>query len=507
MKKINKVLAILCASAVVAGVGAFTGCTAPEDGGAHTHNYQYTSVSDTQHKGECNVEGCEDPTITEDHTWGDNDKCTKCDAVKPAAVTVTNVAVNGKTTAKVGEEVQLTATVTGTGNPAQTVTWTKISGEGAVSADGKVTATAAGEVKVKATSTVDTSKSGEYTVTFAAAEVNLTVAEYVGLDDSGANATAEVDVIYDGEGDITATPQNPEILTASYAEGKLTVTAVKTGKTVVELTDGEKTAELTVEVATAGLTYETLAAEDEDGNEYEYVQVSDGEGRTSTDVYIPGYRYMEDAAEGEGAVLPVTVIKDQGFKGANIVTVFTGDNVIKIGENAFAGEVSNKNTNLVTVNAGKALKNVGIRAFSYCSALTTFNWAEGAVAEVVDQAAFERSGLTSFVFPETITGVNSGMFYECTALKSIKFQGEFTTIIGGTCQNGIGLEELWIPASVTVIEDLAFYTYSEADQDLTVHFAGTREQWNSISIGGSNNLLLANKNSKLTVICADDAAE
>ncbi len=507
MKKLNKVLAILCTSAVAVSVGAFAGCTKPDDGGTHTHSYNYTKVDDTNHKGECKVDGCDAPEITEAHNWGTDNKCDKCDAVKPTPVTVTKVEISGKTEAKVGEEVQLTATVTGTGNPAKTVTWTKVSGEGAVSADGKVTATAAGEVKVKATSTVDTTKSAEHTVTFAAAEVSLTLADsYVCVDDSG-ETTAEVTVNYDGEGTVTATSKNAEVATAAYAEGKITVTAVKTGRAVIEVTDGEKKAELTVEVATAGLTYETLGAEDAEGNAYEYVQVSDGEGRTSTDVYIPGYRYMEDAAEGEGALLPVTIIKDQGFKGANIVTVFTGDNVIKIGEKAFAGEGNNKNTHLVTVNAGKALKNVGIRAFSYCSTLTTFNWAEGAIAEVVDQAAFERSGLTSFVFPETITGVNSGMFYECTALKSIKFQGEFTTIIGGTCQNGIGLEELWIPASVTVIEGLAFYTYAEADQDLTVHFAGTREQWNSISIAESNNLLLANKNSKLIVICADDAAE
>ncbi len=497
MKKINKVLAILCASAVVAGVGAFTGCTTPEDGGAHTHNYQYTSVSDTQHKGECNVEGCEDPTITEDHTWGDNDKCTKCDAVKPAAVTVTNVAVNGKTTAKVGEEVQLTATVTGTGNPAQTVTWTKISGEGAVSADGKVTATAAGEVKVKATSTVDTSKSGEYTVTFAAAEVNLTVAEYVGLDDSGANATAEVDVIYDGEGDITATPQNPEILTASYAEGKLTVTAVKTGKTVVELTDGEKTAELTVEVATAGLTYETLSAEDADGNAYEYVQVSDGAGRTSTDVYIPGYRYSEEANEGEGAYLPVTHIKGAntadevvfdpnggGFQASNVVSVYLGDNLKVVGGRAFE-----KCLSLNTVICGENLNYIMGYAFSE-STVVTIDLTDLTSLNKIGKACFRSCpSLTEITIPVNVEGVGDAVCEMCPSLTKIRILSTKMTKIWGMSfleKKGEVDLELWLPSNIIDIAKDAFGSqWTGKNKSIVVYYSGTEDQYKNITYSDS----------------------
>nr|MCR4719259.1 Ig-like domain-containing protein [Bacillota bacterium] len=67
----------------------------------------------------------------------------------------------------VGDNVQLSATVLPDNATDKTVTWTKVSGNGAVSDSGVVTATAAGDVVVKATAGgVD---SANYTVSFAAA--------------------------------------------------------------------------------------------------------------------------------------------------------------------------------------------------------------------------------------------------------------------------------------------------------------------------------------------------
>lgn len=517
MKKINKVLAILCASAVVAGVGAFAGCTTPEEGGGHTHNYQYTKMNDTQHKGECKVEGCDKPTITEDHTWGTDNKCTKCPAVKPAEVTVTGVTVSGKTTAKVGEEVQLTATVAGTGNPAQTVTWAKVSGEGAVSADGKVTATAAGEVKVKATSTVDTSKSGEYTVTFEAAEATLTVAEYVGLEDSGDSVSAIVDVEYDGEGTVTATSKNTEVATASYAEGKLTVTAVKTGKAVVEVSDGTKTAEVTVEVATAGLTYETLSAEDEDGNAYEYIQVSDGEGRTSTDLYIPGYRYSEEANEGEGGLLPVTHIKSSatvdgvtftdnagGFSKSNVTTVYTGDNVSVIGGHAFF-----QCDNLESVVCGPALKH--IMAFSFEQStnndtaepdnkLAVFDMSKVESLNRIDRCSFRFSNLTEFTVPETCEALGDSVFQYCWKLKTVKIlSSKIVKLWGSTFLNCKVLDTIWLPKSVVEVNNMDFGDYAgmpDGGKTIDIYYSGTEAEYNAITINGALNDLITSNNAK-----------
>lgn len=85
----------------------------------------------------------------------------------PATVDVESVTISGATAATVGDNVQLSATVLPDNATDKTVTWTKVSGNGAVSDSGVVTATAAGDVVVKATAGgVD---SANYTVSFAAA--------------------------------------------------------------------------------------------------------------------------------------------------------------------------------------------------------------------------------------------------------------------------------------------------------------------------------------------------
>lgn len=81
--------------------------------------------------------------------------------------TVTSVTVAPATTATIetGQTIQFSATVTGTNNPAQTVTWT--ASAGSITSAGVWTAPAATNTAttITATSTVDTSKSGTATVT------------------------------------------------------------------------------------------------------------------------------------------------------------------------------------------------------------------------------------------------------------------------------------------------------------------------------------------------------
>ena len=84
-----------------------------------------------------------------------------------ATVTGVTVAVkdNAAAEVKVGETLELTATVTGTNNPAQTVTWSTSDPSVATVNAGVVTGVKAGTVTITATSTVDTSKKGEKTIT------------------------------------------------------------------------------------------------------------------------------------------------------------------------------------------------------------------------------------------------------------------------------------------------------------------------------------------------------
>ncbi len=139
-------------------------------GEEHTHKYTYTDNGDGTHKGVC---ACGKDTIaSEAHAWGTDGKCTKCGAVKPSESEedkVESVSITGEATVKMGATLQFTATVTGTGNVAKTVTWSveNGTGEATISAEGLLTPVKEGKVTVKATSTADNTKSAtkEITVT------------------------------------------------------------------------------------------------------------------------------------------------------------------------------------------------------------------------------------------------------------------------------------------------------------------------------------------------------
>lgn len=139
-------------------------------GEEHTHKYTYTDNGDGTHKGVC---ACGKDTIaSEAHSWGADNKCTKCGAVKPSEGEedkVESVSITGEATVKMGATLQLTATVTGTGNVAKTVIWSveNGTGEATISAEGLLTPVKEGAVTVKATSTADNTKSAtkEITVT------------------------------------------------------------------------------------------------------------------------------------------------------------------------------------------------------------------------------------------------------------------------------------------------------------------------------------------------------
>lgn len=179
MNKITKLLSIfLLTGAIGTGIAGVAGCKKTEE---HKHEDHLVYVNDgTTHHRECE----EHPDYKVDegtaHTY-DQENGTKCvcGADKPAttnpddedkpSVKDDTVQINGSAIGTVGTDVQLTATVTGAAGVAQTVTWSVVSGTATVSESGLVSATAAGEVKIKATSTADTTKSAEFTITFAAA--------------------------------------------------------------------------------------------------------------------------------------------------------------------------------------------------------------------------------------------------------------------------------------------------------------------------------------------------
>ncbi len=175
MNKLTKLLSVfVIAGAIGTGVAGVAGC---KKSNPHKHSYTYTvDVEDaTKHNGVCDCG--KDPIVKEGHVdTKDNDgNCDLCGAPvqqQSTEVTVTGVTVTaagGATSVAAEGTLQLSAAVAGTGNPAQTVTWsTSDDSKATVSTTGLVTGVAEGTVTITATSTVDTTKKGT---------INLTVTE------------------------------------------------------------------------------------------------------------------------------------------------------------------------------------------------------------------------------------------------------------------------------------------------------------------------------------------
>lgn len=490
MKKLNKVLAILCTGAIaVSGIAAFSAC-----GGGHDHNAHLTYVSDgaTQHHGECTEDDYK--TEKENHTWGANNKCTKCGEDKPAEVNVTL----DKSTASVEVGKAVTINVTVTGSTAAVTATSGTPANATVSVNGKVV-TVTG---VKAGTSVITvscggvSKTCTVTVT-APAEASLSH-EIAILEDGGSELNTLEITVKNAEGAVTADTADHEVATAAYASGKVTLTAVGTGKTELTVSVGGKELKCPVEVATYGLKY---------GVGEGIMIVEDTEARTSKDVYVPGYFYDED----EEAYLPVTELLggvknssggwdgNGAFTGSDIETIYVGDNVTVIGANSFRGCKS-----LTTVVCGPELKTIDGYAFDGTDVLNSVDLSKSTKLETITRCAFSACGLTSIEIPESVTFIGDSCFNGAQKLATIKINStNLDTLFGSTFMQCLALSEIWLPA-LTTSGNLDFYCYSDRTANtITVHYAGTRAQWDTYKNSLENATILE---TGLTVICSDDAA-
>ena len=121
-----------------------------------------------------------------------------------------------------------------------------------------------------------------------------------------------------------------------------------------------------------------------------------------------------------------------------------------------------------------SVTNIGSIAFSGCSSLTSITIPDG-VTNIGSSAFSGCSSLTSITIPDGVTGIEDRSFRSCSSLTGIT-----------------------IPDGVTTIGNYAF----EGCSNLTdVYFTGSREKWNQIDIGTSNNKLI-----NAIIHCADDIA-
>ncbi len=159
---------------------------------------------------------------------------------------------------------------------------------------------------------------------------------------------------------------------------------------------------------------------------------------------------------------------------------------------------------------GVSVTSIGGSAFSGCSGLTSVT-IPNSVIYIGEEAFYDCSGLTSVTIPNSVTLIGNGVFRHCSGLSSVTIPNSVTSIgdyafagcsglTSVTIPNSVtsigwdaflgcsGLTSVTIPNSVTYIGSFAFYACNNITD---IYYAGTKEQWASISIDSYNSPLTA----------------
>ena len=182
----------------------------------------------------------------------------------------------------------------------------------------------------------------------------------------------------------------------------------------------------------------------------------------------------------------VTGLGELALSYAKMTSITIPASVTSIGSGAFQ---SSKLTT-VTLAGTTALKTIGARAFSSCSALTAFT-VPATVTNIGASAFSGCSELATFTFEgtPTITSIGNAAFQECTKLTAFTIPESVTTL-GTTVFWYTGLTSLNIPAGVTSIGQ-ALYCASPVTS-LTVDAGNTKYEdrgCNGIFEKGKNKLI------------------
>ena len=125
------------------------------------------------------------------------------------------------------------------------------------------------------------------------------------------------------------------------------------------------------------------------------------EGVVTTSIVIP------ETIEG----IPVIGIGPKAFKSTSITDIKIGENIRKIGKQAFY-----KCKKLSSVTWSHKCDVIPADCFFECSNLTQFDFSD---IKKVDRAAFYESGLKEVCLPENIEVVSGWAFYRCEKLSSV----------------------------------------------------------------------------------------
>ena len=131
------------------------------------------------------------------------------------------------------------------------------------------------------------------------------------------------------------------------------------------------------------------------------------------------------------------------------------------------------------------MTSISATAFGNCSNLMSIKIPSSVTS--IDRSAFYNcTSLLSIEIPSNVASIGINAFGSCNNLKNITIPYGVNSIEYGTFHDCTSLTSITIPSSVTSIGEWAFYNCTSLQ---TVHYSGTEEQWQAISIAIDNECL------------------
>lgn len=170
------------------------------------------------------------------------------------------------------------------------------------------------------------------------------------------------------------------------------------------------------------------------------------DGKTITNVYPC------DDGTGNGAMADYTVYSSSPWYSNrdNISAVVIGDDVTRIGEEAFYFSGG-----LRELTISDSVTSIGDSAFYECYNLGSIT-IPSSVLSIGNAAFYGCSALQSITIPNTVLALGKGVFYDCTGLTEAIFEDGITTIPEEIFRQCSSLVDVTIPESIKVINDGAF---------------------------------------------------
>ncbi|MDE5755433.1 MAG: leucine-rich repeat protein [Oscillospiraceae bacterium] len=180
--------------------------------------------------------------------------------------------------------------------------------------------------------------------------------------------------------------------------------------------------------------------------------------------------------------------------------------------------------NLTNITFPETLISIGKDAFCRCKSLTDITLPETLIS--IGEQAFENSGITEITIPASVEIIKNGAFNYCPNLETIRF-AEGTEVIPSDlveietlyCGEGTGwseisyeywgaflhsyaLKKIYLPSTLRTIEENAFGSCENYQNQFDVFYHGTRDDWQNVMIseednskmesGGNESILKAN---------------